>query len=265
MKTTIEFETKPRHSADLTSPWKPPGHHPYDDMILLPEYQSRKINFPLGKTWFRVLPALKDSRGWMLGVNALDCGIHGRFAHPKTLKSGAQCTFDRAYTWLRANHPELLYSKENKGGYRLLSKPLSLCWILVQENDNLQARIMITSGYNGERGGVAGLGHTMLTKVESVDENVDAPEKPIDPETGVQFCVEKIQPRGVQYPSYRLSMGRQPAPISDYISKLSDEDLSAIRPLEQVIRSLSEEDEWQLLGKVIGMELRDKIRSSQES
>jgi hypothetical protein len=259
---TIEFETrKNTNTSGILSPWIVPGQSSYQDMILKPEYESRKAIFPIGKTWFRVVPGLRESRGWLVGVHSLDLGQSGRFAHARSIKAGAQSVFDTAYSWFRNNEPEQLFSKENKKGFRLLPKPMSLCWILMKNNDKLEAKIMVSSGYNGERGGVPGLGHSILDMVESVDENVDSPQKPIDPDEGVQFCLEKLKARGAQFPVYRLSMGRQPAPIQQFLDELDSAELSAIQPLEEVIRTMSEEEEWELLAKVVGNDYRNKIQA----
>jgi hypothetical protein len=262
MKTNIKFETKKPNKSDSPSPWKIPGHSTYQDMILKPEYQSRKFNFPIGKTWFRVLPSIENSRGWMVGVHSLEHG-DGRHTHIKTIKPGEKSVFDMAYSWFKENKPELLYNKANPEGFRLLTKPLSVCWILVQdEHDKLHAKLLLTSGYGGERGGIPGLGHQLLTCAESLDDEVDTASDPLDPETGVQFAVEKLKAAGAQYPSYRLSVGRQPAPINQYLERLSEEELAAIRPLEEVIRVMDESEEWELLAKVIGPDYRDEIRAT---
>jgi hypothetical protein len=43
---------------------------------------------------------------------------------------------------------------------------------------------------------------------------------------------------------------------------MDESELEAIRPLHEVLRRVEQVEEWALLAKVIGEELRDKIRNS---
>jgi hypothetical protein len=46
---------------------------------------------------------------------------------------------------------------------------------------------------------------------------------------------------------------------------MSQTEIEAICPLEQTIRLLDADHEWELLAKVIGEELRDEIRAASEA
>ena len=131
----------------------------YEDRILKPEYNARRFRFESGLNWFRVVPALKASKhGWTLPIHVLEFE-GGRFAHPKTLHKGARSVFDHAYAWARENHPESLYCKANKDGARLLTDPMSVVWVIVEEEGKSVARLLLASGYDGSRGGTPGLGY----------------------------------------------------------------------------------------------------------
>lgn len=171
--TRIEFAEQ---SADTTTtqttttPWKRERESRYQDLVFKPEYADRKLRFPLGQTWMRILPALRVSvNGWMLGIHAIEFE-GGRFAHPRTLKGNAKCAFDHAYGWALENCAQSLYSKANKAGVRLLSNPFATFWVAVEEEGRTVARLFFGSAYDGSRGGVAGLGWQIFQMSQQRDE-----------------------------------------------------------------------------------------------
>lgn len=259
--TSIEFNTPSAVPVTSVSPWLPPAKR-YQDLVLKPEFASRKYKFPTTATWFRVVPALPGSeRDWMLGVNALQYS-GGRHCHPNSIIRGGKSAFDHAFTWLKDNRKDALYSKANKEGYRLLTDPYYLCWILVEEEGKLVARLLLANGYDGSRGGAAGLGHQIVQLTKEVDEDGNPLGNPADPVNGAQICVENRQVAGSRYPSYRLRMGRVPAPYDEMIARMDLEEVAALTPLEQVVHLPSEEEEWRLLENVIDAETIGKIRNS---
>ena len=210
----------------------------------------------------RILPSLKGSeKGWMLGVHSLQYP-GGRHAHPKTITPGKRSVFDHAYAWCKENQAQNLFSKQNRDGYRLLADPICLFWVLVEEDGKPVARLLLASGYNGSRGGVAGLGHQIWELTKEVDEDGNPVGNPLDPQTGVQICVEKRQASGAPYPNYSLRMGRVPAPVADMFEKMSPDEMAALTPLEDVIHRMTEEEEWKLLENVIDPETVSLIRES---
>jgi hypothetical protein len=264
MNHTIEFKETTSEPMTSTSPWETAAKSKYMDLILKPEFEARRIKFPLGTTWMRVVPALRGSdRGWMLGVHALQYG-KGRHAHPKTITPGTKSTFDQAFAWLNKNQNSALYSKGNKGGYRLHTDPLCLCWVLVEEEGKLVARLLLASGYDGSRGGSPGLGRSIWKLPQEIDEDGNLIGNPIDPVAGAQICVEKRQATGAQYPSYTVRMGRVPAPIDEMIARMEPEEVAALTPLEQVVHLPTEAEEWQLLEHVVDSDTIRKIRDSVE-
>lgn len=262
---TANIEFNPSSTVPLASvsPWLPPAKR-YQDFILKPEFAGRKYTFPAAATWFRVVPALPGSnRDWMLGINALQYS-GARHCHPNSIIRSAKSAFDYAYVWLKENQKHTLYSKANKEGYRLLSDPFYLCWILVEEEGKLVARLLLANGYDGSRGGAAGLGHQILQLTNEIDEDGNPLGDPADPVNGAQICVEKRQVAGSRYPSYRLRMGRVAAPYDEMLARMDPEEVAALTPLEQVVHLPSQEEEWKLLENVIDAETIRKIRDSIE-
>lgn len=261
--TTIEFNESSTDLITCASPWASPGRGTYQDLILKPEYSARRFKFPVGTTWFRIVPALKNSnKGWLLGVHALKypAGCH---AHPRTLVPGEKSVFDHAYGWCKEHKPEALYSKANKGtnAYRLLADPVCLFWMLTEIEGKSVARLLLESGYDGSRGGTPGLGHQIWKLSQEKDEEGNRLGNPAHPETGTQICVEKKEVPGARYSSYTAKMGRVPVPISEMIGKM-DPEAAALTPLEEVIHIPSEEEEWKLLENVIDPETVREIRQS---
>jgi hypothetical protein len=260
---TANIEFNPPSTVPLTSvsPWLPPAKR-YQDLILQSEFVDRKYTFPTGATWFRMVPVLPGSnRDWMLGINVLQYS-GGRHTHPSSIIRGAKSVFDTAYGWLKENQKDTLYSKTNKEGLRLLSDPFYLCWILVEEQGKAVARLLLANGYDGSRGGAAGLGHQILQLPNEVDEDGNPLGNPADPVNGAQICVEKRQVTASRYPSYRLRMGRVAAPYDEMIARMAPEEVAALTPLEKVVHLPSEEEEWRLLENVIDTETIGKIRNS---
>ena len=121
MTTSIEFADSSANNNNETTPWVKPKESNYQDHVLKPEYAARRLRFPVGQTWFRIVPALKQSvHSWMMCIHVLNFES-GRFAHPKTLRKNAKSVFDHAYAWSLEHHRESLYSKSNKTGVRLSS------------------------------------------------------------------------------------------------------------------------------------------------
>jgi hypothetical protein len=259
--TSIEFNTPSAVPVTSVSPWLPPAKR-YQDLVLKPGFAERKYKFPTTATWFRVVPALPGSeRGWMLGVHVLQYS-GGRHAHSNSIIRGAKSVYDHAYGWLKENRPDALYSKANKEGFRLLTDPYYLCWIIVEEEGKPVARLLLAKGYDGSRGGTPGLGHQILQLPEEVDEDGNPLGDPADPVKGAQICVEKRQVAGSRYPSYRLRRGRVAAPYDEMLARMDPQEAAALTPLERVVHLPDEEEEWQILANVIDADTLSEIRNS---
>jgi hypothetical protein len=263
MKKEIEFvtdtETVP---TEMLVRSKSRSSPPYEDFLLAPEFQPHKFIFPRGKTCIRLLPRMKGSPSWMQIVKVLN-HQNGRHVHPKSLDNAAQSVFDVAYRWFKSNEPNLLFSKSNRDGFRLLSSPLAICWFLVDDGGETKAKLFVGSPYDGSRGGSPGLAHQLNKLAREITEpgGQDATHS----EHGVQITVEKSIPLGEKYPTYQMTRHHVAVPIQRYIDRMSESEVNAICPLNDVIRKVGEQEEWDLLAKVIGKELRDKIRETTQN
>lgn len=259
--SNIEFATPTAEFEITTTPWETPKQGVYQDLLLKPGFSERRFKFPTGATWFRIVPALQGSRGWMLGLHALNHA--GRHAHPRMLNPKAKSVFDLAYGWCKTNLPDHLYSKANRNGFRLLTDPVCLFWILIEQDGKMVARLVLASGYDGSRGGTSGLGHQIWKLTQERDEHGKLVANPVDPAEGVQICIDKTQTAGSRYPSYSLRVGRVPAPIGDFLARMEPDELAALQPLEQTVYLPDEEEEWKLLERVIDPETVARIRADQ--
>ena len=262
--TANKIEFAPITDQDLLiAPWDNPEKSSFHDLVLKPKFAARRYKFPLGSTWFRILPPLPESKkGWMLGINVLKYG-GGQHVHARSIKAGGKSVFDLAYSWLHNKRPGDLFGKSNMSGLRLLPSPVCVFWILVEEGGKIVARLVVASGYDGSRGGTPGYGHQILRATQELDEDGRLVAKPAHPSEGVQLCVEKSQPPGSKYPSYSLRVGRTPAPVDQYLARMDREECDALTPLENVVYLPTADEEWSILEKVIGPETVAEIRESQ--
>lgn len=264
MKSVIKFAspTEMETARRLFPVSKPRLKLAYDDLTLLPEFQSRKFTFPSGQTCISILPQLAGSTGWMHGIQVLT-HPNGQHVHPKSLtpKSKIKSVFETSYGWLRAHKPDLLFSKSNRDGYRLLPSPMAVCWLLVEIDGEMQAKLFVGSAYDGgTAGGNCGVAHQLFKVASELGQPCghDATHA----EHGMQIIVEKTTAHGSKYPNYKMTRGSVEAPISRYLDRMDESEFEAIRPLHEVIRRVEPEEEWELVAKVIGEELRDEIRNS---
>ncbi len=260
MKRDIEWSSNDDNNNN--NPWQRTKSEPFRDVILKEEFRSRRLRFESGQTWLRIVPAFASSPyGWMLGAHSLS--VPGAvFAHPKTLAQKAQSAFDGAYSWLKENDPGALFSKANRDGIRLLSDPVCVFWALVETKGRYVARLVQASGYDGSRGGVSGLGDQILRLTKRTDETGALTAEPVHPERGVLIAVTKNKAPGAKYPTYSLSVGRQPAPIAEILEKTDPSEFEAIRPLEAVIHPVSDEEEWEFLEKVLEPHHLEALRAT---
>jgi len=263
MTTPIEFATANESTTNTeTSPWDQPRKSTYEDMILKPEYAERQLRFGVGQNWLRIVPALASSvHGWMLPLHVLNFE-GGRFCHPRTLKRNARSVYDHAYAWAKEHAPEGLYSKANKTGVRLLTDPMCVFWAIIERDGKQVARLVVASGYDGSRGGAPGLGRKIWQMCRERDEAGNLMADVTGENAGVLLCVEKSQPKGSQYASYTLRLGRQSRPMADLMAQMDAEEIASLCPLEEVVRELSEEEQWACLAHTMAPETVKLIRAS---
>jgi hypothetical protein len=239
---------------------KPRTKPAYDDFVLRPEYQSRKFVFPKGQTCIRILPQLAGSNSWMHGIHLLT-HPNGQHVDPKSLQPKSKSVFAAAYSWLRANKPELLFSKNNRDGFRLLPSPMGICWLLVEIDGKMQAKLFYGSAYDGgTTGGNCGVAHQLFKAASELDQT--SGHDATHAEHGSQIIIEKTTPHGSKYPNYKMSRNSVEVPISRYLERMEESEINAICPLHEVLRRVGPDDEWELLSNIIGEDLRDEIRNS---
>jgi len=263
-RINIEFASSSSGTAPCGTPWDTTGNNHFRDQIIRPDLSSRRYSCPSGETWVRIVPALLGSRNWMLGVHALTYA-NGQHSHAKTIGSGTKSVFDKAQSWFMLNRPEALYSKANRSGYNLQTKPLCLCWIIVHENGKTVARLLQASGfsgYTGSKGFTPGLGHQIWQLAHERDEHGDLVADLIDHANGLQLCIRKDQPSGSRYPTYSLRRGQGPAPMGKILEQMDPAEISALTRLEDVVYLPDEETEWKILGNIIGRDTVSKIRAA---
>jgi hypothetical protein len=258
MKSQIEFASPAEMEAArrLFPVSKPQTKPTYDDWVLRPEFQSRRFTFPGGQTCIRILPQLAGSSGWMHGIQVMSYPNGQHVYQPK-----GKSVFSTAYGWFRAHKPDLLFSKSNREGYRLLPSPMVICWLLVEVDGKMQAKLFVGSAYDGAAaGGNSGVGHQLYKAASELSQpgGHDAAHSL----HGAQIIVGKTTPHGSKYPTYEMTRNSVEAPISRYLERMEETEIDAICPLHEVLRRVDPEEEWELLAKVVGKELRDEIRSS---
>ncbi len=253
MKPTIKF--KPA-SGNPIDPWKrTTAAKSYSDELLLPELTESQLRLKEGINWMRILPAVAGSSAdWMLGLLALETPT-GKFAHPRTCEPAARSVWDGVYGHMLQTEPGKLYSKANLDGVRLLPKKMTMCWVITghgaDDGTEPALRLLMLSGYSGERGGSPGLGHQILQMAGDLDENGDLAHNVAGAEDGVQICIEKVVSKDSRFPRYILRAGRQPAPISEVLAGLPETEAAVLRPLEDVVRRMTEDEQWERLERLM--------------
>ncbi len=240
---------------------KPQAKPAYEDLILKPEYRSRRYTFPAGTTCIRILPPIKGSCEWEHEIHVLSHAT-GQHLHPKSVRPKAKSVYDITYSWLRTHKPGQLYSKANRDdGYRLLPSKMAACWLLVEIDGEMKAKLFVGSTYDGGlQGGNCGIAHQLFRVAREI--NQPGGHDAVNAEHGVQIVVEKTSPDGSKYPSYKMTRSHMAAPIGRYLERMQDAELAALCPLHEVLHRMDVEEEWELVAKVIGEELRDQIRNS---
>ncbi len=263
MQHPIEFASPSDLAHTTSSPWSSPTKAAYRNLALKPEFRDRIHRFPVGESTVRVIPPLAGStHGWLLGCHVLKY-VGGQHLHPRSLTPGALSVFDLAYRWIVKNKPELLFSKRRPDGYRLLADPLSVCGLLVEAPGTRAVTVkwLVAGAYDGSRGGVPGLGHSIWNVFQGKDKAGKLIADPGDLANCPDLVVNRVQPKGARYPSYSLQLGHTPAPISEWLDRMDPSELDLMRPLENVVHIPGAEEEWELLKNVLPPELVAKIRA----
>jgi len=264
-KNTIKFA--PTSSEQLQAPWTRKVRPAAEDLIF--KVGFTKLKLENGSNWCRIVPPLMEAKNWMAHVPVVEMG-QGRFVHPSAFREDAQSVFDVAERWFKANAPEELLSRDNPSGHRFRRHSLGACWCLVENKageadaGRVNARLFLGSTFEGDgkNGSPAGLAHRIWEKLTKPDPDVDVIAKPMDLLKGTMVCIEKAQEKGAKYPTCHVRVGRRASPIQDLLDRMEPAEFGLLRPVDQTLRELSEEEEWGHLGRAIGVKMADLIRSS---
>jgi len=264
MRKPIEFQPSTNNTALLTRN-KPAG---FDDLVLKEAYRNYHHRFEPGKTEIRLLPAIaqKGEGQWFLKIPVLQ-HLSARHAHPRATASGAstKSVFDTAYQYMKENYPNRLFSRENKSGIRLLPSSSAVCWAIIQDGNGTRLRLLLSSNYDGSRGGSAGFAHILQEFVNRYGADETVPGHPLNPADGVSLLIERIGGADTKFPSYRLTPAVERGPLQPLLEKITDVEYNMLRPLEETIQIIEPEAEWKLLRKFIGDDFYTEIRSAQDN
>ncbi len=262
MKNNNMIKFAPASGHPLKAPWKLTTRPADEDLIFKDGFTKLKLEN--GPNWFRVVPPMMEADNWMAYVPVVEMG-HGRYVHPSAFRENAKSAFDLAENWYKANAPEEWNSRDNPSGHRFRRRSQAACWCLVENKaGGVHARLFLGSTFEGggKNGSPAGLGHRLWVKLTEPDPDVDAIADPVDSMEGTMICVEKEQEKGARYPVCHVRVGRRASPIQDLLDRMEPAEFDLLRPVEDTLRELSEEEEWEHLGRVIGGKMADLIRST---
>jgi hypothetical protein len=261
VKNKIEF-TPTSASGQQKAPWDRAARSPYEDLIFKSGFVGLKLNLENGLNWIRVVPALGGSDEWMTHVTAVTMH-HGRFPHPCTFQEGDKSIFEKAYRWIVANAPDKLYNRDQPKGHRLLCDSLCAFWCLLEnKTGGVQAKLFLGSSRKASGKIEAGLGRRIWHIMTEPDPDVDVISDPLDPERGTMICIDKSQAPGAKYPVYHLRVGRQPSPIQEMLNRMDPSEFEALCAIENTIRKLTDDEQYEQLVRVVGADTAAEIRSS---
>ncbi|MGB6220096.1 hypothetical protein [Haloferula sp.] len=94
------------------------------------------------------------------------------------------------------------------------------------------------------------------------DPDVNVVMNPIDLDRGTLICIEKDRAPGSRFTTYQIRAGRLESPIRVLLEQMEESEREVFRPIEQTIRRLSDDEQWEHLGRVVGRDVAAEIRSS---
>jgi hypothetical protein len=263
MKKKIEWSTSTNKISPIEKPQTEPSG--FQSAVVKPEFGSRKQRLNVGVNWLRFLPAIVGSKeDWMMPVECYNMDDIAEWAKP----SQENDLVAKVQNWLRKNAPEKLWDKEKKTGYRLWPKKQGIAWAIDQHAEEGKRLCLFRSSlYGGEYGGTPGLAYTIKTTAEAVDTEPGSPTAGqkihgdiTDPGAGRLVKVEKVQPPGKDsYPSYRVAIGSQPAPLETIIELLTDEEHDLLCKLEETVHEPTIEEQAKWLRAYLGPDFPEEI------
>ena len=260
MKQTIEWATPKKDGFKALE--NTGRESKFTDHSFIPAARERKARLNSGVTWLRILPAIKggENRGVLYPVETYEAGFN-KWIKPEVGRDIVTDVRVKMYEKNRA----ALYSKANPNGIKLWGKPTGLAWA-IDENAPKGKRLVLLalSMYDGQRGGSAGVGFQLCTAAAEKDNEPGSKTmgQPIhgditDPEAGRLVKITKTT--GGEYAQYTAAIGKNPAPIADYMAMLTEEELALIVPLESVINPVGEQDVINWLRAYMGPDFPEEV------
>jgi hypothetical protein len=257
MKKVIEFQEPKLTTAELVARWPGPRIR-FEDQILKPEFSDAKAKLPEGTCTIRVLPPIKHSAHWWMPIDALTYS-GGQHAHPRTLdpEANARSVFDEATNWFKQQAPKALYTKSTGKGFKLWTSPMAACWLLVTNGGRTDLKLLLASAFPGMTARKSGLAHQLK---EFVIQNKHL----LNPDAKCAIEMTRSLPQGSKYLETEFKLLDSDHTLNECMADLPSEQIRMVCPIEQTIRKMDQDDEWQLLVKAIGNQWTDKIRNSSQ-
>ena len=252
MKKQIEWATA---NNDGITVIKQEKQNKFQNLILNPEYRSLKKKFADGITWLRFLPAIAGSKmPWMVEADVYNiCGT--QFVKPKN--DGDNMVME-AWRQLKQEHPEKLYNKQTKLGFKLWPKKTGIAWAIDEDaEEGKRLCLVVASAYDAAFGGVPGLANKILVSANETDSEPGSKTNGekihgeiTDPQNGKLVKIE--QKNGGEYAAYSVAIGKKSHCISNSMDKLTDDESSMIVPLENVIYEPTRDEQITALKQYLG-------------
>ena len=270
MKKTIEFDTSAGKQSAITKPAYTGDKEPsFKNLILRDDLYKKKRKFEQGDHWLRFMPSIKGSKfPWLLKVDVYQDKAGVTFVSPTSFNERATDPFRIAWDWFKKNKPELLSKKGvNPDGFKLWPTPQGVAWAIDKDKpEGQRLSIYVASKYDGSRGGQPGVAHRLELLATERDTEPGSPTHGelihgdiSHPETG-KLAKITVSGKGADgFHSYTVSIGKNVAPLAEYMDALTEEEHNLISPLENIIYVPTVEEIHDILKGYIGEELYKEI------
>jgi hypothetical protein len=196
----FQFSRLEKNNKTMKKEWKSAVTESYQDLLLKEEIRNRRLKIGDG-ILIRPVPLLKESDQytWIMPVHAIS-NRHGRIPHPRSLRTNRSSLVDSAYTFIRSRYPERLFSRTNLRGLRLLTDLLAVAWVIVDKGNGPVLKLIVENGYDGSRGGKAGLGYQIYQAARAGFGGAEFGAE--DPHKGCLIKIDKVTDGGTS--TYRI-------------------------------------------------------------
>lgn len=256
MSRTIEWQTG---SAVPVLEAKRPaaGGSKWQDFVVKPEYKKLVKYWPEGRIDLRFLPPLPGGESSWITVRE----VLSPFGAGFRVIVREDGMIAKANWYLKKNRKDLLASKDNQNGFKLWGTPEAFAWGLWFDGDKPRLGIFSSSFSSASSSPMKQIvDQTVL--LEPNPGGTPQPKYPslVEASAGRYVSVTRA-PKGTKAPAL-VSIGSQDAPLQPLLDKLSDEEFSLLKNLDQVFHETNEAEEIAILSRYIGNELTEEIRKA---